>query len=181
MKKVMFTSAVAGEGKTVTAVNLALCAAQANPHRKVLLVDFDLRRPKVHSYLGIRSSPGLTEAISGEVPLAQAVRRFATTRLAVLPAGAEPEDAVAALHGSHLQSLLAPLAEHFDEIYIDAPPCLAFADANALAPHCQGIILVVKAGETSAAHVASAMDQFTPEQVVGCVLNGVDVAEIAYR
>jgi len=181
LKTVAFTSALSGEGKTITAVNLALAAAAANPDRKVLLVDCDLRRPKVHEYLGLRAQPGLTEVLRGEAEVGQAVRRFASTRLAVLPAGSAAEDAADLLHSSRTRHLLSLCAEHFDEIYLDAPPCLPFADANILSTQCQGVVMVVKAGATSSRRVAQALANLGDAPVLGCVLNGVDVAELAYR
>lgn len=181
LKLVGFTSALSGEGKTITAVNTALAAAAANPDRKVLLIDCDLRRPKVHEYLGLRSQPGLTDVLRSECEVGQAVRRFASTRLAVLPAGAAVEDAADLLHSARMRQLLQLCGEHFDEIYIDAPPCLPFADANILASQCHGVVMVVKAGATSSRRVAQALSHLGDAPVLGCVLNGVDVAELAYR
>jgi len=181
LKTLAFTSAVAGEGKTITAVNLAVAAAAANPERRVLLADCDLRRPMVHTYLGLRQSPGLMEVLAGDAQLPDAVRRFTSTRLAVLPAGGAVEDAASLLHSGRMRELLRMLGEHFDEIYLDAPPCLAFADVQILASQCQGVVMVVKAGTTSSRRVAQALAHLRDAPVVGCVLNGVDVAEVAYR
>jgi len=181
LKLVALTSAVAGEGKTITAVNLAMAAAAASPDRKVLLIDCDLRRPKVHTYLGLRASPGLGEVLREEVEIGQAVRRFSSTRLAVLPAGAPVEEAADLLASSRMRRLLQLAGEHFDEIYLDAPPALAFADAHILSAQCQGVLMVVKAGATSSKRVAQALAMLGDAPVLGCVLNGVEVTELAYR
>lgn len=181
LKTVALTSAVSGEGKTITAVNLAVAAAAANPDRKVLLVDCDLRRPKVHAYLGLKSQPGLTEVLRGDAEITEAVRRFSSTRLAVFPAGSPAEDAADLLHSAPMRQVLQLTASHFDEIYLDLPPCLPFADANILSAHCQGVLMVVKAGATSSKRVAAALQNLGDAPVLGCVLNGVDVAEVAYR
>src|SRR5437879_4983508 len=84
MKVVACTSAMPGEGKTVTTVNLALTAARANPERRILLLDADMRRSQVGEVLGFKSKPGLTELLSGECDLHQVVRRFQATKLAVI-------------------------------------------------------------------------------------------------
>jgi protein-tyrosine kinase len=181
LKTVAFTSAVSGEGKTITAVNLAVAAAAASPERRVLLIDCDLRRPRVHSYLGLRGSPGLAEVLSGEVEIVQAVRRFSSTHLAVLPAGAPSEDAADLLASARMRTLLQLASSHFEEIYLDAPPCLAFSDAHILSAQCQGVLMVVKAGATSSKRVAQALTMLGDAPVVGCVLNGVEVTAAAYR
>ncbi|MBS2028816.1 MAG: CpsD/CapB family tyrosine-protein kinase [Deltaproteobacteria bacterium] len=181
LKTVAFTSAVAGEGKTLTVVNLALAAAAANPERRVLLMDCDLRRPTVHTLLGLTPQPGLAEVLRGEAQVPSALRRFASTRLAVMPAGGKVEEAADLLHSSVMRQLMKHAADHFDEVYLDAPPCLAFADAHILATQCQGVVMVVKAGQTSSRRVSQALSQLHDAPVLGCVLNGVDVAELAYR
>ncbi len=148
LRTLTITSAVSGEGKTLTAVNLALTAAQANPQRQVLLVDCDLRRPHVHDYLGLSATPGLGEVLAEE---------------------------------AQLRALLTLLAQHFDEIYLDAPPCLPYADAHVLGSQSHGVLLVVKAGATSQRWVAQALEHLQDAPVLGCVLNGVDVTDLAYR
>ena len=181
LKTVAFTSALPGEGKTLTTVNLALAAAAANPDRRVLLMDCDLRKPTVHTLLGLTPQPGLAEVLRGEAQVPAAVRRFSSTRLAVMPAGGKVEEAADLLHSSMMRQLLQHAGEHFDEVYIDAPPCLAYADAHILATQCHGVVMVVKAGETSSRRVSQALSQLHDAPLLGCVLNGVDAAELAYR
>ena len=88
MRLVAFTSALAGEGKTVTAVNLALTSARANPDRRILLIDADLRGGQVAEMLAFRARPGLSELLQGDAELREVVRRFKANRLAVIPSGA---------------------------------------------------------------------------------------------
>ena len=180
MKVVAITSAVAGEGKTVTAVNLALASARANPDRRILLIDADLRRSQVAEMLGIRGKPGLCELLTGDAELREVVRRFKSTRLAVIPGGGVAEDSTQLLASSRMKELVKWLREGFDEIYIDLPPTLPFADAEILSSQMDGVVLVVRAGMTSSSHVHEALEHLTGASVVGCVLNGADLHATPY-
>jgi capsular exopolysaccharide synthesis family protein len=171
MKVVAFTSALPGEGKTLTAVNLALTSARANPDRRILLVDADLRRSQVGDYLGIRGKPGLTELLSGECEVREAVRRFNSSRLAVIPAGGEPEEPTHVLAGGRMKQLLARLRESFDEVYLDLPPSLPFADASILGVQADGVVMVIRANNTSSRQVSQAIESLSGAPVIGCVLN----------
>ncbi|HLM46829.1 MAG TPA: AAA family ATPase, partial [Myxococcaceae bacterium] len=113
VKVVAFTSAMPGEGKTMSAVNLALAAARANPDRRILLVDADLRRSQVAQVLGIRSKLGLTELLAGECEVRDVVRRFHATRLAVIPAGGTPEEATQVLASGQMKQFLKAVRENF--------------------------------------------------------------------
>jgi protein-tyrosine kinase len=132
LKVVALTSAMPGEGKTVTAVNLALTAARANPDRRIVLVDADLRRGQVADVLGIRSRPGLSELIAGDAEIKDVVRRFQSTRLTVIPSGSVPEEPTGVLSSQRMKQLMKSLRDNFDEVYIVLPPAIAFADAAIL-------------------------------------------------
>lgn len=180
LKKIAFTSAISGEGKSMTAVNLALVAAAANPDRKVLLVDADLRRPRVNVLLGVDGRPGLAEVLEGDCQVGEAIRRCAGTRLMVLPAGARREESGLLVTSPRMKKLLDEAAGDFDEIYVDAPPVLAVADGSFLAGVCDGTVVVVRAGMTSRQLVTQALEALAGTTVVGCVLNGVDRNEVPY-
>jgi protein-tyrosine kinase len=180
LKVVALTSALPGEGKTVTAVNLALVAARANPDSRVILVDADLRRGKVAALLGLRPKPGLSELLSGEIDSPDVVRRFASNRLAVLPAGGVPEEPTPLLAGARMKGLLKRLREGFDEVYIDLPPALPFADAGVLSVQSDGVLLVVRASVTPHRRVAQALDHLGGAPVMGCVLNGAEPSAAVY-
>ncbi len=174
MKTVALTSAMPGEGKTVTSVNLALTAARANPERRVLLIDADLRRSQVAQVLGFKTKPGLAELLSGDCQLNEAVRRFRSTRLAVIPAGATPEEPTQLLASRRMRELMEAVKNGFDEVYIDLPPTLPFADAAILAQQADGVVMVIRAKVTNTTQVQHAMEHLQGVPVVGCVLNGAE-------
>lgn len=180
MKVVAFTSALAGEGKTVTAVNTALTAARANMDRRILLVDADLRRSNVAEVLGIKSKPGLSELLAGECDVRDVVRRFQATRLAVIPAGSTPEDSAQVLASPRMKQLLGKMREAFDEIYIDLPPTLPFADASIAAAYSDGVVMVIRANQTPVKAVNQALDHLAGAPIVGCVLNGAEQSSSPY-
>lgn len=180
MRVVALTSAMAGEGKTVTAVNVALTAARANLDRRVLLVDADLRQNQVASALGIRSRPGLAELLAGECEAKDVIRRFRSTRLAVIPAGASPEDSSRVLASARMKQILSKMREAFDEIYLDLPPALPFADASIAAAMADGVVLVIRANATPLRAVDEALERLAGTTVVGCVLNATEAGAGAY-
>lgn len=172
MKVVALTSAMPGEGKSMTSVNLALTAARSAPDRRILLLDADMRRSQVAVLLGIKSKPGLAELLAGDCELQDAVRRFRSTRLAIIPAGATPEEPTQLLASRRMKELLKGLRDNFDEIYVDLPPTLPFADAAVVAGQSDGVLMVIRANRTTAQDVSHAVEHLAGAAVVGCVLNG---------
>lgn len=180
VKLVVLTSAVSGEGKSITAANLALVAAAADASRKVLLVDADLRRPRLGFLLEVDDRPGLAEFLAGDAALPEIVRTVQGSRLLVMPAGAPREDAGPLIAGTTMRMFLEQVRSHFDEIYVDVPPVLPVADGALLAAQSDGAVLVVKAGSTSRTLVWEAVEALAGVRVLGCVLNGVEVSEVPY-
>ena len=180
MKVISVASARPGEGKTVTAVNLALTAARANVDRRVLLIDADLRRGQAAAMLGVRSKPGLSELLAGECEVREAVRRFKSTPLSMIPAGAAPEEPTLLLAGQRMKQMMAKLREAFDEIYIDLPPTLPFADSSILGAQSDGVVLVIRANATPHRQVSQALEHLAGAPVVGCVLNGAELTMAPY-
>ena len=180
LKVVGVTSAMPGEGKTVTTVNLALAAARANPERRILLIDADLRRGQVAQVLGVRGRPGLAELLSGENEVRDLVRRFHSTRMAVITAGSTPEEPTQALASARMKQFLKLVRDHFDEVYLDLPPTLPFADATILGHQADGLLMVVRANHTQAAAVNQAVDQLAGAPILGCVLNGAEMSDTPY-
>jgi protein-tyrosine kinase len=180
IKVVALTSAISGEGKSLTAANLALVAAAADPTRRVLLVDADLRRPRQHLLLGVDNRPGLGDFLAGEATLQEVVRRPRGSPLMVLPAGQPREDAGQLVAGATMKLLLEQARAHFDEIYLDVPPVLPVADGALLAGLSDGVALVVRAGATSRALVGQAVETLAGTRLLGCVLNEVETSEVPY-
>lgn len=177
LKTLVVTSAVPGEGKTLTAANLAV--ALAYDGLWVLLVDCDIRRPRVHSLFRMLRSPGLMELLTTSsapgtpsLPSA-AIRETPVAGLSVLPCGALPSNAANLLSGTRMRHLLNELREQYDIIVLDTPPVLATADAGIVGSLADGVLLVVRAGTTDRNAAQRACQQLTNvgARVVGTVLN----------
>jgi capsular exopolysaccharide synthesis family protein len=166
----VITSAGVGEGKTLTAVNLAWLLAQTDGV-KALLIDADLRQPCAADYLGIETEYGLSEVLTGETRFNQAVVQLEPSGLYLLPGGAAREDVAELLSGPRFGRLLDEARKHFDYIIIDAPPLGVFTDANLLINRADSAILVVRAAKTRYAVVDRLLEQLPRERLLGVVLN----------
>jgi capsular exopolysaccharide synthesis family protein len=145
-KVLLVTSSVPAEGKSVTACNLALSVAETG--RRVLLIDADLRRPSAARYLGLPQGAGLTSVLLNKLAHSAAVQRWGLTPFWVLASGAIPPNPSEMLGSQHMRRLLDELRAEYDVIIVDAPPVLPVADALAIAPACDGAILVLRYGKT---------------------------------
>jgi capsular exopolysaccharide synthesis family protein len=175
-KVVVVTSAVAGEGKTVTSLNLAAALAEAGG--RVVLVDGDLRRPGCHRLLGVDDeAPGLSAVLAGEAALEHAVRTLAELRLAFLPAGRTPSNPAALIGAPRLREVLGVLAAGYDFVVVDSPPVLPVTDALVLGREADAVVLVVKGHETPREMVRRARDQLRQANahVLGATVNDVDL------
>lgn len=168
IKVVMIASAVPGEGKTLTASNLALTLSESY-RRSVLLVDADLRRPTLHTIFRIDNSAGLSDGLTGAVERLPV--RQVSSALAVLPAGRPSQDPMAGLTSDRMRRLLDEARGVFDWIIIDTPPVGLLADANLLGAMVDGVVLVVKAGSTPYDLVKRAIETLGRERILGTVLN----------
>ena len=146
-KVIVMTSALPGEGKSTTAINLALTTAMAG--QRVVLVEADLRRPLMAGRLGLDGAVGTTNVLIGKVSLADALQRYADTGLRVLTCGPIPPNPSELLQSHAMESLLADLRRDFDVIIIDAPPLLPVTDAALLAAQADGAVVVVRHGRTT--------------------------------
>jgi tyrosine-protein kinase len=149
------TSSIESEGKSTTAANLAIALADAGA--KVLLVDADLRRPKVAEYLGIEGAVGLTDLLIGRAELADVIQRWGRKDLFVLPAGRIPPNPSELLGSTAMVSTIAELGRSFDVVLFDAPPLLPVTDAAVLARVVCGTIVVVSAGRAHRPHLKGAL------------------------
>ena len=168
-KVVMVTSALVGEGKTLTASNVALTLSQSY-QKQVLLVDADLRRPSLQAVFGIRPGPGLTEGLTSESEQAVPVHQV-SPRLGILQAGRPTSDPMAALTSERMQRLINEARKTFDWIIIDTPPVALLTDASLASSMTDGAIIVVKSGHTPYELVERAVTAIGRERTLGVVLN----------
>ncbi len=174
LRTIVVTSAAPSEGKTTTAANLAVSFAHQG--MRVLIIDCDLRRSRLHRMFSVAREPGLTELVLGQVDQDAVARETAVTGLYVLPSGQLPPNPAELLGGERMRTTLAGLAEAFDLIVLDTPPLLAASDAAILATIADGVVLVVRAGVTEADAAQQALQQLASvgARVVGAVLNDPD-------
>ncbi len=173
MRAIVITSAGVGEGKTLTALNLAWLLAQSEGVR-ALLIDSDLRQPCATDYLGIDGKRGLSEVLGGELTLHQAIVRLDPAGLYLLPGGQARDDVAELLTGPTFAGVITEARRMFDYIIIDAPPMGIFTDANVLISRADGALLVVRAGKTRYALVDKLLEQLPRERLMGVVLNRAD-------
>jgi protein-tyrosine kinase len=177
LRTLVVTSASPAEGKSFTAVNLALTQAQLTD-KKVILADFDFRRPSVDKTLQLQPSPGLTDYLRGEIPLDKAIRKLDHPNLYVMTAGQPVPNPLELLNLRECRALLDDLRENFDWVIIDSPPLLFAADGNLLATMSDGTILVVRIGSTTFETVSRALTSLCENNVLGIVVNGARRGEL---
>jgi len=170
----VITSAGVGEGKTLTALNLAWLLAQTDGV-KALIIDADLRQPCAADYLGIETECGLSEVLTGQTRFTEAIVKLEPSGLHLLPGGAAREDVAELLSGPRFGRLLDEVRKQFDYIIIDAPPLGVFTDANLLINRADSAILVVRASKTRYAVVDRLLEQLPRERMLGVVLNRADI------
>ena len=176
---VLVTSALVGEGKTSTAVNLSYILAQ-ELDKKTLLIDCDLKRPMVHSYTNIPATPGLVDYLVGEQPLEACIKKMEDVPLWVLPTGTSGRGVLELSKIRQLSKVIQDLRPRFDYILIDAPPILPLADLNVLSSMADLMILVIRAGRTGRDVVDKAYRSLRSSCPAGIVLTGVDSVSTPY-
>jgi receptor protein-tyrosine kinase len=174
---VVVTSPSPAEGKTFSAVNLALAQSHL-AENSVLLGDFDLRRPIVHNLFQIDRAPGLSDYLTGQCTFPQALRRIEGMSLYVMPAGSPVKNPLELLNMKQAKALFEELPRTFSWAIFDTPPLLFSADANLLATMADGTILVVKIGSTTFDNVTRAMQSLCENNVLGIVANGARASEL---
>ncbi len=176
---IMITSAMPGEGKTLTAVNLSLTVAKQF-NQTVLLVDSDLHQQKIHEYLGYESSSGLADYLISGAPLSDLIVWPGVEKLTVISGGQNVVASSELLSSPRMKDLVKELKSRYPERYVifDVPPVLSGADVLAFAPQVDYIIMVVRAGSTSLNDVKRALAFLPKDKILGIVFNRAETSEI---
>jgi receptor protein-tyrosine kinase len=174
---VIVTSPSPAEGKTFSAVNLALAESHI-AENQVMLADFDLRRPIIHNLFQTDRAPGLSDYLTGQCPFSAALRKIGGTNLYFLPAGTPVKNPLELLNLKQAKNLFEELPQLFNWSIFDTPPLLFSADANLLATMADGTILVVKIGSTTFDNVTRAIQSLCENNVLGIVANGARASEL---
>jgi len=179
IRSVAVTSAMPGEGKTTAAVNLAIVTA-LSLDRSVLLIDCDLRKPKVHQALGLRPQAGLAEVLSGDVGLDEALLKVEGTSLEVLAVRGRPANPSELLASSRMRELVEQATKRYDRVILDTPAALGLPDAKIVADLCDGAVMVVRADFTSQEDAQTVLEILDRSRVLGLLLNGAEVRQGRY-
>jgi protein-tyrosine kinase len=173
---IVVTSASPAEGKTFTALNLAL--AQAQLESPVLIVDLDLRRPVIHNMFQCERSPGFSDFVLAEKPLEDCIRRIEGSNLYFMPAGTQVKNPLELLNMRQVKYTFDAFRKVFNWVILDTPPLLFSADANLLATITDGTLIVVRIGSTTYDNVIRAMQSLCENNVLGIVANGARASEL---
>ena len=168
------TSANPREGKTLIVANLATSLAQSG--KRVIVIDTDLRRPRVHRAFGLRSDVGVTSVIAGQLPFGEAVQQSGVPGVDVMPSGPIPPNPAELLHRDSFKELIAEARRRYDVVIFDSPPLGAVIDAAVLAPQVDGVIVVARPGETRRPAMRAMLRQLgdVGASLLGAIVNGVD-------
>jgi capsular exopolysaccharide synthesis family protein len=180
LRSFMVTSASPEEGKSTTAANLAIVFAQQG--KRVLLVDSDLRKPTMHYTFRVTNTVGLTNVLTRQASLVEAVQATDVEKLDLLSSGPIPPNPAELLSSRMMEQMLAEAYKQYDLVIFDSPPVLAVTDAQVLANQCQGTVLVVKSGVTELENALKAKEllQAAKAKLLGAVLNNKALKSSSY-
>lgn len=172
LRTVLVTSSVSGEGKTFVSSNLAQAIVRKADQRAIL-VDADLRRPRLHKLLGAPAGPGLSDYLGGTADEMSIIQQSPEDEnLCFIPAGSIVTNHSELLSNDKVKTLLERLTTIFDWVIVDSPPCLPVADASVLAALCDAVLVVLRAQSTPAAAIQKTCQQLEGRNVAGIILNG---------
>lgn len=178
LKVVMIASALSAEGKTLTAMNVALTLS-GSFKRRVLLIDADLRRPTLSGVFGATGLPGLTEALRADSPKRLQVLE-PTVNLSVLPGGQPDPNPVSGLSSERMRHIVEDARAAFDWVVIDTPPAALLPDVSLLSMLVDGALLVVRAGQTPYPAIQRAIETIGQQHLLGVVLNGAQPVDLKH-
>jgi capsular exopolysaccharide synthesis family protein len=179
LKKLLVTSALPKEGKSFTSSNLAQVMVRQHG-RRALLIDADLRAPRLHMMLGTTSDPGLSDYLLGKNDEFSIMQRGPLENLFFIPSGTGVGDPAELIGNGRLKLLLQRVEPLFDWIIIDSPPAVPVSDASVLAKACDGVLMVVRSNATPFDIARKARHEFPDQMLVGVVLNGTREDAIPY-
>src|SRR5579864_4805302 len=179
LKKILVTSALPREGKSFTSSNLAQVLVRQHG-RRALLIDADLRAPRLHLMLGTASDPGLSDYLQGKSDEFSFMQRGPLENLFFIPSGSGVADPAELVGNGRLKLLLQRVEALFDWIIVDSPPAVPVSDASVLAKDCDGVLLVVRANATPFDMARKAREQFPEQALIGMVLNGTQEGAVPY-
>ncbi len=178
-KKILVTSTLSGEGKTCLSINLAISLAQTG--KKVIILDCDLRKPKVHRYLRIKHSSqyGVSTVLGGTAELDSAIGYLEELNLYVMLAGPTPPNPSELLNSERSKAMFDKLADRFDYIICDTAPTAIVTDAVALSQNCDGVVFVIRQNYATVEQVREAISRLdnVNAKILGTVLNDYNAAE----
>ncbi len=174
IRSICVSSALAREGKTTAAINLAIVTAMS-VGRRVLLIDCDMRRPKVHQSLGLRPEAGLAEVLTQQVSLEQAVLKVEGMNLEVLAVRGRPANPSELLGSPAMRELVEDVIARYDRVIFDTPAALGVPDTKAVAELCDGVLVVVRADFTAQQDLEAALDILDRRRLLGLILNAATV------
>lgn len=173
-KMIAVTSAAPGEGKTTSTINIAIAFAQTGS--RVLAIDCDLRKPRIHRYLGVKRNVGLTSVISGQATLKEAINKDVRQGLDILTSGELPPNPAELLSSERMKEVIEELSKDYDYIFFDTPPVTVVTDAAALSPFVDGVMIVVRQNHTDHDSLSSAINllNIANAKLIGFFVNDVN-------
>ena len=171
LKKVLITSTIPQEGKSMVSANLA-CTLARRMHQRTLLVEGDVRRPTLSPMFGVLMLPGISECLQGERTLMKSIYQLEGPGLWLLPAGSSPRNPLELLQSGKLSAMMDQLNAWFDWIIIDSPPVMPLADTSVWMRLADGILLVVREGISEKRQLVRGLEALEPKKVIGALVNG---------
>jgi len=170
LKKILITSTIPQEGKSMVAANLGCTLAQ-KAQQRILVLDGDLRRPSLSKMFGIGANPGLSEWLEADEDLTTSIYRLDDRNIWILPAGSTPNNALELLQSKKLSTLMNQLEGLFDWIIIDSPPVLPLADTSVWMRLADGILLITRQGVTEERQLQRGLDAIESTKLIGALMN----------
>jgi capsular exopolysaccharide synthesis family protein len=170
LQKLLITSTIPQEGKSVVSANVA-CALTLGTRQRTLLLEGDVRRPTLSKVFGLKAHPGICEYLQGDRTIAASIYRLEPAGIWFLPAGVAPANPLELLESARLPALMEQLTAWFDWVIVDSPPVLPLADTSVWTRLADGILLVTRQGTTQRRHLKRGLEALESKKVIGAVLN----------